>query len=871
MAITWGAWRYSGGNGMRVGIEVTTSAVNTNSNNVTFTIRMYTQNQYRYSDPQWLVTTGSTPGGNCNFNNTQAGAATQRCGARSLTVAYPANSYGSSPGSRTFGIALRGAYNGIQPSVSVTRNIPARPTAAPNAPTGINAVRTSDTNVRITWNRTATAQRPWNSVTLQARVFTGNSWGDWGWGRNVASGYNWPQTGNRALQFRVRANNGNGSSGWNTSGVVYMRPAAPSNVRATVAAGGNVNITWNNNNYRTGVVTLQVQRQLNNGGWVSFRTGLANNATATTDTDSVSGSRRYRVRSIVGSLGSDWVNSNTVTPPVPPRAPSNLTPNNAQRDLDGSVTLTWRHVDGGDGSAQANRQIRVSSDGGITWITLTGITGALTAQSATVPAGVWPKLPAPDPGSAATANGRTWRWQVRTQSASMPGTWSPWSASATLTGVGGVPEPEPGQPPPVPPTTVENPNVTLVPLPGRLGAGDNTAYIYDQRGEHRLLELTDVSALSWNRVLNGISEASVTVTVPGDANYANSCCGQLGNIHTWHHSLVIYRNDGEGNTTRVWEGPIRRIGHTANSATIDAKDVLAWVEKRRRHTYRTITDSPVAAEMLVAVRRAFGEVIDAPNNASAQTHDPNVLRWVGSATGQGPRTVGGSGADGRPVSRTVEPNDAMYLDDLTSLADLGGRFTTVGRSILLFHDQLQLGRTRTLWPLQHLASEITIVEDGDVLVTSSVSRDDDRNAAIFNVRGTPVDPFYGQLDIVNSIGYSPATAQALQTAARTYADQNYPAPLVVDIPQDSTLACDSPFPIEHLVPGVIVPIESRETCRDVRGIMILGGVAVRQNAGSAETVGITLTAASAALVEVTPMPVDAVDEPEPVPVAAALV
>jgi hypothetical protein len=164
MAITWGTWEYSGGNGMRTGMEVTWSAVTTASTTSTATVKIYTENQYSYSDGQTLTYGGSISGTTSYTNGEAGGVATLRA-TKTYTYTYGSSEYVTSPGNRTFTATVSGAYNGVTPSVSVTSAIPARPGGV----------------VRV-WNGTAwvsVVPKVWNGsawVTAQARVWNGTEW-----------------------------------------------------------------------------------------------------------------------------------------------------------------------------------------------------------------------------------------------------------------------------------------------------------------------------------------------------------------------------------------------------------------------------------------------------------------------------------------------------------------------------------------------------------------------------------------------------------------------------------------------------------------------------------------------------------------------
>lgn len=165
MAITWGTWEYSGGNGMRTGMEVTWSAVTTASTTVTATAKIYTENQYSYSDAQVMNYSGGAISGTTSYTNSEAGGVQTLRATKTYTYTYGANEYVTSPGNRTFTATVSGAYNGVTPSVSITSAIPARPGGVVNV-----------------WNGSAWVKvlpKVWNGsswVTGQAKVWDGTQW-----------------------------------------------------------------------------------------------------------------------------------------------------------------------------------------------------------------------------------------------------------------------------------------------------------------------------------------------------------------------------------------------------------------------------------------------------------------------------------------------------------------------------------------------------------------------------------------------------------------------------------------------------------------------------------------------------------------------
>lgn len=429
MAIQWGSWEYSGGNGMRTGVDVSVSSVSTSSSSVTFTYDIYTENQYRYDDPQVLTyggnSSGTTSYTNSSGSNSSGGGAVKRA---TKTYTYTYSTYGSSPGSTSFSATVSGAYNGVTPSVTRTTTIPARPYAVPNAISSVNSVRNSDTQATTTWTRNTTSQKPYTSQTVQMRTYTGATWGAWATVATVsATATSYVKTGlsaNHAYQFQVRANNSVGSSGFAAGPVIYMTPGAPNSADASISSSGTqITTTWKNTAYDSGSNTITIERSVNGAAYTVLSSTLARTTTSYTDTTPGAGTNTYRVKMVNASasaLSSAYSTSDTVTTVVPPLAPTSLLPNGTKVDLSfKAVTLTWKHNPGTDKAKQSAFTIQYSSNGGTSWVALTAdITS--TVSSYTIPAGT-------------LANGIAYLWRVRTRGATTAA-FGPYSASATITG-----------------------------------------------------------------------------------------------------------------------------------------------------------------------------------------------------------------------------------------------------------------------------------------------------------------------------------------------------------------------------------------------------------------------------------------------------
>ena len=424
MAITWGAWKYNGGNGMRVGIDATSTGVSTSSGSVTYTVYYYTENQYNYNDPQTLTLSGNISETISYHNGQSTGSGAIHRATRTYTYNYPANSYGSSPGTISFGATVGGAYNGVTPSHSRSYSLPARPYAAPNTPGTPTTARSSDAQATISWTLSATAQRPVSSVTLEMSTYSGAAWSAWASIATLSgAATSYTKTGlssNRIYKFRAKANNGVGSSAYSgDSSYVYMTPAAPSSAAAAIVGeGAQIEVSWVDAAYRSTGTTFEIERSVNGGAWTSRATGLAQSSTVWIDTAPGAGENSYRVRAVNSSLASAWTSTNAVSTIVPPLAPTNLVPNETVVDADAPIIFSWRHNHGGDGAAQTAVRLQTSIDSGANWTTRLNGT-AQSAQSWTMPAGT-------------VANGQTVLWRVQTQGVSSKG-FGPYSSTAVFT------------------------------------------------------------------------------------------------------------------------------------------------------------------------------------------------------------------------------------------------------------------------------------------------------------------------------------------------------------------------------------------------------------------------------------------------------
>lgn len=95
------------------------------------------------------------------------------------------------------------------------------------------------------------------------------------------------------------------------------------------------------------------------------------------------------------------------------------------------------------------------------------------------------------------------------------------------------------------------------------------AMIYDRGGTKRMHTLVDLFEVTWERVRDGKSTATIKIM-------GRACAEQseiLTSIESSRHELVLFRGED-----RVWEGPIRIIRTGRDVATIVAHDIKEYLD-----------------------------------------------------------------------------------------------------------------------------------------------------------------------------------------------------------------------------------------------------------------------------------------------------
>jgi len=188
------------------------------------------------------------------------------------------------------------------------------------------------------------------SITLSwsatGNEYYGEIWGGpggtltFGWqsGTSNSIGSQWA---GYAYSWHVKARNGSGESGWSDTWTFTVRPAAPTNLSASVASCNQVNLSWSDNSgneegykvYRNGTLIATLP-----SGTTSYpNSGLSENT-----------SYSYVVKAYRGAIESNASNTANITTSSCPLTPPSLNSpaNNATLNRTDSVNLSWNTTSG---------------------------------------------------------------------------------------------------------------------------------------------------------------------------------------------------------------------------------------------------------------------------------------------------------------------------------------------------------------------------------------------------------------------------------------------------------------------------------------------------------------------------------------------
>lgn len=415
-------------------------------------------------------------------------------------------------------------------------------------------------------------------------------------------------------------------------------------------------------------------------------------------------------------------------------------------------------------------------------------------------------------------------------------------------------------------------------MAGPLGSGDDYAvYIYDRTGTRRIDEIKGVSAIRWGRLRDDISQASVTTNGSG-------CAALLQMVSPWIHSLVIFR-DGE----RVWEGPVTRVATQGDQMVIAAHDVMVWPYKRiLREGYddsypntRSVVeraamileqcllrDDPNVAQYITAItgpddarqsrvvapfeRMAFEEVDSLAADAGLDytVLGRAIILWdVHNPIARLPRLTQKHFQDSPVIT-----DYGMSAATFTAVVSGSGLYGTAGavdpdlgliEMLSNAYSEAQ-GENDPQAPVVLAQEAYDAAVDSRDLAQNQLNADPGNTAqqAALITAQNAVNLAYSKLAEAQATAAreTAALTEAMRgQAARNLSGRN-PVPVVVRVPDNSTLAPTANIGINQLVPGAWAPLYVESAYRTVEQWQKLDSLSVTRDAGG-EKVQVTFSPA----------------------------
>lgn len=386
-----------------------------------------------------------------------------------------------------------------------------------------------------------------------------------------------------------------------------------------------------------------------------------------------------------------------------------------------------------------------------------------------------------------------------------------------------VPPPSSGGSSPIPADTIEG---------ATLGCGTHRVFIYRRGGTTRVGEIRNISHVDWSRVRDDMSTAQIVVS-----GWDIDCGNLLAKLQCWAYEVVIFRDNGFG-VDRVWEGPITLLTYEVDKVTIDAKDIFAY--PYRRIIKQDMNDNVNGDTVTSRAARILQNVM-APD-------DPNVLAYL---------QVLSSSDDAMEYRSLPQYSKTAYeeIDDMAANAGLD--YTVVGRTILLWGTKHHIGKLPEFRD-KDLGSPPIVSEYGMSMANRYVVTDGNGVWGEATRNLDPVsgnDPVYGLVEMVSSswsstddttdtTGLDPTqlakTQQSYADSAETSISDRYPSPVVVRVPDSTSLNPEAVVSINQLVPGVSIPLRSTGTLRAVYATQKLDSIKVTEENGR-ETITVSMS------------------------------
>ncbi|AJE32508.1 hypothetical protein B842_03275 [Corynebacterium humireducens NBRC 106098 = DSM 45392] len=336
---------------------------------------------------------------------------------------------------------------------------------------------------------------------------------------------------------------------------------------------------------------------------------------------------------------------------------------------------------------------------------------------------------------------------------------------------------------------------------GVLGAGEYSVTLREAWSGRVLWQTTDQTqqTVTWRRERNATTQATVVALMRPDVAHR---------LEPWVHLMSVYRND-----LLVWHGVVMTTRVSGTRAEITAADGSVLFSRRRVPHNRTWAQHDATQVMRTMVEDACGYA-DVTGLVEAITARESRL-WV---------TAGWTAAE------------CMLSDVVAHLEELGLVWCVNAGRLLI--GPVAAEYTTAQVTDHHVDGQITVVKDGSEVVTDALVVGKGVWGQ-YTVGSTPV----GLVQSIEKADGLVRAEECEQQAERVVRDAKV-APRRVEVPSGSRLLPTAPVTIEELVPGVRVPVSTRQTGVVIGSVMQITEVEVTADA-SGEEVSVTFSEVNA--------------------------
>lgn len=406
--------------------------------------------------------------------------------------------------------------------------------------------------------------------------------------------------------------------------------------------------------------------------------------------------------------------------------------------------------------------------------------------------------------------GTNYEWQARVHTSNS--TVSLWSASATFWSVR------------LPTNVPDNIPIDVTRMQEALGQYDNRVYVYMRGGEQLVGEIRPVYDLSYDRKRDDIGTFTCHVT-----EWDPQTREMLQSLKPWAHEIVVFRNG-----VRAFEGPLVRVSGNRVSLEIEAKDVMGYVYRRiLRNGYN---DSyQIVAGQQVGLHSVVYRAQRIITNALIYD-DPNVLPYLTPLHNPGDAIQ----------SRIVKAYTKTAWDEVDDLAAKAGLdYSIAGRRIILNDTHRPIGKLPELGDGDFSAPPIVTIYGMQFATDFAVTNNNGYWGLATRHAVDQVPPETGFVEqLASEYGEStpegdgteeltPAQIAALVQTLTEQAERNiasrYPMPVIVRVPDNSSLDPNVNLGINQLIPGVWAPLRSTEGLVQASQWQKLDSLTVRQD------------------------------------------